>query len=245
MPRPRVHDLDRLLDATERLAVESDPAAVTVRAISDLTTVSNGAIYNAFGSRAGLVGRVWLRAARRFLALQQDMVQAARASALTPSHEPDPGSTAAVGAGAVVDAASEAVVAAADAPARFLTERPASGRFLLAVSRTELLGSADLPDDLATELESLDRELAALFVALSRDLWGRADRACVEVVRDCVVELPTALLLRGRRDPDTPARQRIAACVRAVLALGPPLDARGPAAPAGPPDFIYREDHHP
>ncbi|MGX1769517.1 TetR/AcrR family transcriptional regulator [Dietzia sp. NPDC055340] len=242
MPRPRVHDLDRLLDATERLAVESGPAAVTVRAISDLTSVSNGAIYNAFGSRAGLVGRVWLRAARRFLALQQDMVRAARAPGLTRSQEPDPGSTAAVGA--VVDAAIDAVVAAADAPARFLTERPESGRFLLAVSRTELLGSADLPNDLAAELDGLDEELTDLFVALSSDLWGRGDRACVDVVRDCVVELPTALLLRGRRDPDTSARQRIAACVRAVLALGPPLDARGPADPAGSPDFIDREDHH-
>lgn len=226
--------------------MESGPAAVTVRAISDLTSVSNGAIYNAFGSRAGLVGRVWLRAARRFLALQQDMVQAARASALAstpdPGPGPGPGSTAVVDA--VADAAIDAVVAAADAPARFLTERPESGRFLLAVSRTELLGSADLPDDLAAELDGLDQELADLFVALSSDLWGRGDRACVDVVRDCVVELPTALLLRGRRDPDTSARQRIAACVRAVLALGPPLDARGPADPAGSPDFIDREDHH-
>ncbi|WP_295648813.1 TetR/AcrR family transcriptional regulator [uncultured Dietzia sp.] len=244
MPRPRVHDLDRLLDATERLAVESGPAAVTVRAISDLTTVSNGAIYNAFGSRAGLVGRVWLRAARRFLALQQDMVRAARASALasTPDPGPGPGSTAVVDA--VADAAIDAVVAAADAPARFLTERPESGRFLLAVSRTELLGSADLPDDLAAELDGLDQELADLFVALSSDLWGRGDRACVDVVRDCVVELPTALLLRGRRDPDASARQRIAACVRAVLALGPPLDAGGPVGPTRSSDFIDREDHH-
>ncbi|WP_156519289.1 helix-turn-helix domain-containing protein, partial [Rhodococcus sp. EPR-134] len=74
MPRPRVHDLDTLLDAAEKLAATAGPSAVTVRAVSDATGVSNGAIYHAFGSRSGLVGSAWLRAARRFLALQQSRV---------------------------------------------------------------------------------------------------------------------------------------------------------------------------
>ncbi|MFZ1165505.1 MAG: TetR/AcrR family transcriptional regulator, partial [Mycobacterium sp.] len=34
MPRPRVYDPDRVLDAVETLAVASGPAAVTIRAIS-------------------------------------------------------------------------------------------------------------------------------------------------------------------------------------------------------------------
>lgn len=183
MPRPRVHDLDQLLDAAERLAVESGAAAVTVRALSDLTGVSNGAIYHAFGSRAGLVGRAWLRAARRFLDLQRDMVEAALAGG-------DPS-----------EAAAGAVVAAADAPAQFVLDHPSSGRFLLTVRRSELLGSADLPADVAAELQDLDHGLTDLFVKLSRALWSRADRAAVDVIRDCVVELPNALLLRGRRTP--------------------------------------------
>ena len=33
-------------------------------------------IYHAFGSRGGLVGRAWVRAARRFLALQKQVVDA-------------------------------------------------------------------------------------------------------------------------------------------------------------------------
>lgn len=183
MPRPRVHDLDQLLDAAERLAAESGAAAVTVRALSDLTGVSNGAIYHAFGSRAGLVGRAWLRAARRFLDLQRDMVEAALAGG-------DPS-----------EAAADAVVAAADAPAQFVLDHPSSGRFLLTVRRSELLGSADLPVDVAAELQDLDHGLTDLFVKLSRALWSRADRAAVDVIRDCVVELPNALLLRGRRTP--------------------------------------------
>ena len=222
MARPRVHDPDRLLDAAERLAVDAGPSAVTVRAISELTAVSNGAIYHAFGSRAGLVGRVWLRAARRFLALQRDLVEAAL--------DADPGPAAAV----------DAVVAAADAPARFATDHPTAGQFLLTVDRAELLGAAELPENLAADLKDLDQQLADLFVRLSRTLWGRADRASVEVVRDCVVEIPTALLLRGRRTPDEFVRARIATCVRAVLELDPPPPATDhPARHSS----ANREDH--
>ncbi|MET9028901.1 helix-turn-helix domain-containing protein [Nocardia sp. NPDC004168] len=197
MPRPRVHALDQLMDAAERLAVDSGPAAVTVRALSEAASVSNGAIYHAFGSRAGLMGRVWLRAAQRFLTLQREAADRALAHG-----------------GAV-----EAVVAAADAPAEFLVQQPVSGRFLLTVPRRELLGSSEIPDDIAEQLRRLDQTLTELFVNLSRGVFDRADREAVAVIRDCVVELPTALLLRGRRSPDTAVRQRLAAAVRAVLAV--------------------------
>ncbi|MFD6106176.1 TetR/AcrR family transcriptional regulator [Nocardia salmonicida] len=200
MPRPRVHALDSLLDAAEQLAVDSGPAAVTVRALSEVTSVSNGVIYHAFGSRAGLMGRVWLRAAQRFLTLQREAVD--RALIAGHSHEN----------------AIEAVVAAADTPAEFLVRQPVSGRFLLTVPRRELLGSSEIPDDIAEELRRLDQTLAELFVNLSRGVFDRADREAVAVIRDCVVELPTALLLRGRRNPDPAVRQRLAAAVRAVLA---------------------------
>ncbi|MDV6299467.1 helix-turn-helix domain-containing protein [Dietzia maris] len=229
MPRPRVHDLDQLLDAAERLAAESGAAAVTVRALSDLTGVSNGAIYHAFGSRAGLVGRAWLRAARRFLDLQRDMVEAVLAGG-------DPS-----------EAAADAVVAAADAPAQFVLDHPSSGRFLLTVRRSDLLGSADLPADVAAELRELDHGLTDLFVMLSRALWGRADRASVDVIRDCVVELPNALLLRGRRAPTPVVRDRITVCVRAVLALGPPAASPPPTAspPTAPPPTDPPTPHNP
>ncbi|MFC9873440.1 TetR/AcrR family transcriptional regulator [Nocardia salmonicida] len=200
MPRPRVHALDSLLDAAEQLAVDSGPAAVTVRALSEVTSVSNGVIYHAFGSRAGLMGRVWLRAAQRFLTLQREAAD--RALIAGHSHEN----------------AIEAVVAAADTPAEFLVRQPVSGRFLLTVPRRELLGSSEIPDDIAEDLRRLDQTLAELFVNLSRGVFDRADREAVAVIRDCVVELPTALLLRGRRNPDPAVRQRLAAAVRAVLA---------------------------
>ncbi|MFI5716162.1 TetR/AcrR family transcriptional regulator [Nocardia sp. NPDC051750] len=201
MPRPRVHDLEHLLDAAEQMAVESGPAAVTVRALSEATSVSNGAIYHAFGSRAGLMGRVWLRAAQRFLDVQRAAV--------------DDAST----AGFSSEAAVEAVVAAADSPAEFLLRQPVSGRFLLTVSRQELLGSGEISEDLAGEMRRLDRVLVELFADLARSVFDRADREAVTVIRDCVVELPTALLLHGRRTPDPAVRRRLAAAVRAVLAV--------------------------
>lgn len=52
MPRPRVHDPDRVLAAVESLAARSGPAAVTIRAVSEATGASNGAVYHGFGSRA-------------------------------------------------------------------------------------------------------------------------------------------------------------------------------------------------
>ncbi len=77
MPRPRVYEPDRVLDAVESLAVASGPAAVTIRAISAAVGVSNGAFYHTFESRSGLMGRAWLRAGRRFLAVQNDLVDKA------------------------------------------------------------------------------------------------------------------------------------------------------------------------
>ncbi|WP_165825133.1 TetR/AcrR family transcriptional regulator, partial [Mycolicibacter senuensis] len=55
MARPRVHDPGRVLDAVESLAARSGPTAVTIRAVSETTGASNGAVYHGFGSRAGLM----------------------------------------------------------------------------------------------------------------------------------------------------------------------------------------------
>lgn len=205
MPRPRVHDLDRVLDAAEKLAVNAGPAAVTIRALSEATAVSNGALYHAFGTRAGLLGRAWVRAARRFLQLQHEAVE----------HVLD-------GSDAVDEAtAVEAVVAAALCPAVFHDQAPASAQFLLTVPRDELLRSGDISDDIATELRQLDKDLVTIFIRLSRGLWGRKDRQAVALIRDCVVHLPTALLLREKRTADHAARERLAAAVRAVLTIPP------------------------
>lgn len=204
MPRPRVHDLGHVLDTAERIAVDTGPAAVTIRALSEATSVSNGALYHAFGSRAGLLARAWLRAAERFLGLQRAAVDAALGDC---------------GADAVE--AVEAVVAAAVTPATFLEQCPTSARFLLTIGRDELVGSGDMPAELADDLRRLDTELVDLFIRLSTSLWNRRDARAVALVRTCLVDLPTALVLQEHSRSDPAAAQRLAGAVRAVLAIPP------------------------
>jgi AcrR family transcriptional regulator len=195
-----------VLDVAEQLAVSAGPAAVTVRALSEATSVSNGALYHAFGSRAGLLARAWVRAAEAFLQLQADAVDRALR---------DDGA-------ADRTRAVEAVVAAALCPALFSDRNPTAARFLLTVSRTELLGSGEVPADAANDLRQLDNALGRIFVRLACSLWERKDQTALALIRDCVVELPTALLLHGDRTADPAARERLARAVRAVLTVPPP-----------------------
>ncbi|WP_156687386.1 TetR/AcrR family transcriptional regulator [Mycobacterium sp. Marseille-P9652] len=194
MPRPRLYDEDDILDAVERLAVQSGPAAVTIRAVSAAIGVSNGAVYHTFGSRAGLAGRAWLRAGHRFLDLQSQLIDAARDD--------------------------DKVVAAADAPAAFAEKYPHSSQLLLTVRREELLGP-DTPGEIADQLRALDRLLVGSMIRLSQALWDRKDAAAVDVITTCIVDLPTAILLKRNRIDDPQARERLKAAVRAVLAVGP------------------------
>ena len=155
---------------------------------------------------------MWLRAATDFLALQTELI--------------DQASIADSGSGAAVDA----VVAAADAPARFADRRPAAAKMLMTVRREQLLGP-ELPTEVADALLDLDRQLvSSVLCRLSTSMWGRRDGPGVEVITTCVVDLPTALFRRAlaELDPDGPGRispdvrQRLETAVRAVLALPPP-----------------------
>ena len=192
MPRPQLYDRDAMLDAAEDLAVDGGVKAVTIRAVADRAGISNGAIYHAFGSRGGLVGRAWVRAARRFLALQQQVVDA----------ETEP---------------VRAVIAAADAPAVFSEQYPASARLVLGTSREELIG--DAPAEVQAELRALDTDLRDLLIRLSLAMFDRKDAASVAVIEDCVVGLPTGLMLRRPMPPTNETRRRLAAAVEAILSV--------------------------
>ena len=199
MPRPRVYEPERLLDAVESLAVAAGPAAVTIRAVSAAVGVSNGALYHTFESRSGLMGRAWIRAARRFFTMQHDLVDQALADG-------DP---------------QAAVVAAADAPVAFADRYPDSSKLLWLVSREELLDS-DLPDDVATELHDLHRSLIDLMIRLADKMWDRRDARAVDTITTCIVDLPTSIVLRRDRLTNPTAREHVRASVRAVLDVGPP-----------------------
>lgn len=189
-----------MLDAAESLAVEAGPAGVTTRSVAAAAGVSNGAIYHNFGSRTELVARTWLRAARRFLDVQTELVDAALADTAA-----DP---------------VDAVVAAAQAPAVFYERRRQSAELVWRVQRDQLLGP-DLPASLAAELKDLDRQLIDLMVRLSSHLWDRRDGAAVDAITVCIVDLPTAIILSRNRISNSWARDRLTAAVRAVLAAEP------------------------
>lgn len=195
MPRPRVHDPDAVLDAVESMAVTSGLAAVTIRAVSAAVGVSNGALYHQFGSRGGLLGRAWMRAGRRFLDLQRALVDAASTG-------------------------TAAIVAAAQAPAVFAEDHPASARLVLLFPPHEI-AAVGLPDDLADEVASLQKHLLALMIELAQSAWGRRDRAAVDTVTTCIVDLPTAVLLHRDRLGDPTALRHLRAAVHAVLEIGP------------------------
>lgn len=201
MPRPRVYDLDSMLDAAESLAADAGPAGVTTRAVAAAAGVSNGAIYHNFGSRAELVAHTWLRSGRRFLDVQTELVDAVLAD---PAVDP-----------------VEAVVAAADAPVVFAGRWPRSGALLLQVPRDQLLAD-ELPADLTGELDGLNRRLLELMKRLSTTMWNRRDRAAVDAITLCIVDLPTSIILSRNRIRNTWARTRLQAAVRAVLATEPP-----------------------
>lgn len=199
-----MHDPDRVLDAVESLAVASGPAAVTIRAISAAVGVSNGALYHTFGSRSGLMGRAWLRAGHRFLTVQNELVDQALSKASPQA----------------------AVVAAADAPVVYAEKHPNSSKLLLTVRRDELLNS-DLPGEIATELSDLDRLLVGLMIRLAVNMWDRKDARAVDAITTCIVDLPTAILLRRDRLNNATARAHLRASVHAILDIGPPPLKKG------------------
>ena len=198
MPRPRVHDLDAMLDAAETLVGAGGPAALTLRNLAHTTGAPVGTLTHAFGSRDALVARLWLRAARSFLERQEDRVAAAL-----------PASPVA------------ATVAAALTPLVLLAERPAAAAVLLGYRREDLLR----PGAVTGELHAVEGRFVALLVRLAEALWSRRDAGAVETVTVCVVDIPTGLLRRhlrsGRGVPPGTARH-LRAAVDGVLSLGPP-----------------------
>ena len=115
------------------------------------------------------------------------------------------------------------MVAAADAPAAFSEQYPRSARLALGIGREALIGAA--PAEVRVEMQSLTLDLRDLLIRLSIAMWDRKDAAAVAVIEDCVVGLPTGLLLRRAMPPRDDARRRLAAAVEAILSVGPPQPA--------------------
>ncbi|RZU54204.1 TetR family transcriptional regulator [Krasilnikovia cinnamomea] len=213
MPRPRVHAPDALLDAAEELIVERGRASLTVRALAERAGASNGSIYHTFGSLETVVGAAWQRRGREFLAMQRGAVDEVLAAG--PRRAPAGQS--------LPEGGRRAVLAAADAPARFADQQPRAARLLVTLRRDDVLTDAVAPA-VADRLRALDAALVDTLRLLALAVWGRGDGAAVDAVTTCVVRLPGAMLFpeirAGRVRPHT--RAQLAAAVGAVLDCGPP-----------------------
>ena len=211
MPRPRTHDLDSLLDVAEQIAGAA--AGLTLRRLATEAGVSNGSIYHAFSSKEELLARVWARAARLLLTLQNARVEAALTNRVTNEAS-----------------ATEAVVAVAVAPVDFAIDHPAAAR-LFFMQRRDQLVAQNLPASVADELEAIQADFTRLLIRLAKARWTRHDRIAVEAIAACVVDLPGGLmhrkLLTGVQ-VDSQTKAQIEAACRAILGL------ELPAPPARP-----------
>lgn len=198
--RPRRHDRAELLDHTRDPWIERGTAGVTIRALSTATGVSNGAIYNAFGSRDGLLAAVWVREAVEFLDFQRSAVEKARGTD---------------------DSAADMVVAAALAPAGLADTGDPGAQLLLAVTADDLAIS-ELTGEQRSELFALKKSLGELIIGLADPVWGRRDHRAVTLIRHCVVELPGTLLLRRGNVRDPLARHALEHAVRGIVTAPPP-----------------------
>ncbi|OBJ71008.1 TetR/AcrR family transcriptional regulator [Mycobacterium sp. 1274756.6] len=199
MGRPRRYDRETLVGHARALWVEHGITGVTIRALSAASGASNGAVYHAFGSRDGLLARVWAREADGFLSFQRHAVTDAMAD------------------GTAVDG----LVAAALAPAGYAETNADGARLLLSVTADDLM-TAELTDDGHAQLRQRQKELGQLLVELAAALWQRRDAAAVTTVRYCVVDLPGTLLLRSQQLTDPLARHALERAVRGIAAEPPP-----------------------
>lgn len=199
MGRPRQHDLDTLCDHARDLWVAHGSDGVTIRALMAVSGASSGAVYHAFGSRDGLLARVWAREAKDFLTFQRGAVTHAMADG----------------------SPTEALVAAALAPAAYAQTNAASTRLLLSANVEDLM-SAELTDDGRAQLRRRQRELGLLLGELASALWDRNDVAAATTIRYCVVNLPGTLLLRSKKVTDPVAQHALELAVRGIASQAPP-----------------------
>ncbi|WP_191499284.1 TetR family transcriptional regulator [Mycobacterium simulans] len=199
MSNSQPFDPDSVMDAVEWLTGQAGLEALTIRAVARITGVPTAAIYQMYGSREGLIGHAWLRAARRFVELLVALVDDAHTVA-NPRDE---------------------VLAAAETSLIYPRRYPGSGAFRLVVSRYELVDLA-LPSEVTDQLRCVENEFLEVIARLSVQLWDRQDAQTLEVISACVADLPNRILTRSARYSDGTLREYLRAAVQGILEVGPP-----------------------
>lgn len=199
MGRPQEINVDDLLDHARALWVADGMAAVTIRALSARSGVSNGSIYHHFESRNHLLAEVWAREAQAFRAYQNAQIDHARAH------------------GSVADA----VVAAALVTGGYAEVDAKAVRVLLA-SRPDVLNADALPAPVRRQLAEHRANAAKVIGELAQEMWGRSDDVATTLMRNCVVDIPARIFMAAGQPNDPLARYAIEQAVRGILAAGPP-----------------------
>ncbi|HLM32332.1 MAG TPA: helix-turn-helix domain-containing protein [Solirubrobacterales bacterium] len=179
MGRPRMHPTETMLDAARDLLLERGVSAATIEAVAESSGAPVGSIYHRFGSRDGLVARLWLRAVYR-----------SQASFVSALEAEDP---------------REAAMAAAMSIIEFCEGHPADAKLLVLFRREDLIRTVS-DDALLEELEGLNRPVARAVGALARRLYGTRSRAALERTLLVVFDLPYGAarrhLISGTALPD-------------------------------------------
>jgi len=192
-----------MLDAARDLLIERGSASATVEAIADVSGAPTGSIYHRFGSRDGLLTRLWIRAVYR-----------SQASFLAALEHEDP---------------RTAALAAAQSILEFCEQEPADARLLASFRREDLIRSAP-SGQLAGELEELNRPVQAAVVTLARRLYRRPTKAALNRTMLAVFDLPYGAvrryLITGTKIP-AGLPDDLARAVKAVLEDGDRRPVKG------------------
>jgi len=199
MARPQLVDVDALVEHARMIWLAEGQAAVTIRALSARSGVSNGAIYHHFSSRSHLLSQIWAHEAAAFRTFQRERIQEAR----------DAGT------------AEDAVVAAALATGGYADVKGAAVRVLFG-SRPDSLTAEGVPDELVKELRRHRASAASLIADLAEEVWGTSDTTAKRLMRNCVVDIPARIFMTAEKPNDPLARYAIEHAVRGLLAAGPP-----------------------
>ncbi len=98
---------------------------------------------------------------------------------------------------------------------------------MLLITPREALLEPELPDEISGEIADLETQLVQLMIRLARAVRDRKDAAAVDTITICIIDLPTAILLRRDRLHSATGRSQLRAAVRALLQTEPAVGQPG------------------
>jgi AcrR family transcriptional regulator len=169
--RGEIHDSDTILDAARDLVLERGVAGATVRGIAERAGAPTGSLYHRFGSRDGVLARMWIRAVER----SQHQFLSALANSRT---------------------ADDRAVAAALSVFDFARDQPKDAQVVVLFRREDVIRTA--PEELEPTLRALNEPVIR---AIRRLAEGRSFDEMLLAVFDLPYGAVRRHLVRGKAPP--------------------------------------------